>query len=335
MKGALFEAPHRIAVADLPDPVRGGDEAVVRVLGATICGSDLTILDGRMGGVSYPLVPGHEWVGEVVDAGPEHRALVGKRVVSDILESCGGCANCRRDLPNLCGNLVEPGLTRPGAFAEYLSVRTANLIELPESIDTAQAPLIEPLSVALYALRRVPVAPGATVAVMGGGGIGQLIAAACVASGTSVGLVDPHPHRRALAAGRPGCTAFAPDAALTEQWLDSGLPAPDCVFEASGDPAALASAIDLVREAGTIGVVGYAGTAPASIEPAKIMTKLITIRGVLSPTGTWHDAIDQVASGKVSLHGIVTHTFALGSIADAFDLMRKRSDGAVRVAVAP
>lgn len=336
IRSAIIEAPGVVRVERTDDPTAERGDAIVRVMHATICGSDLKIVDGTMDGVAYPLVPGHEWVGEVVDVGPDHRHLLGKTVVSDLLEHCGGCTFCRRDLRNLCNHLSEPGLTRPGAFAEYVCVRASNLIAVPADIPAINAPLIEPLAVALYALRRLPVAAGQTVAVIGAGGIGQLVARAAAASGTGrIGVIDPHAARRSAVATVIGAATLEPGPDLVERWHASGLPAPDIVFEASGDPAAFSDAIDLCDRAGRIGVIGYAGQQTATIQTAKIMTKLLSIHGVLSPTGTWWEAIEKIVSGAIALDGLVTHAFPLGNIHEALDVARTRSGGAIRVRLNP
>jgi len=334
LRVACISGPGRITVENVADPRPAAADAVVKVRHATICGSDLTILAGKMAGVGYPLVPGHEWVGEVIETAPEHHHLRGRIVVSDLLEHCGGCTFCSRGQPNLCDHLVEPGLTRPGAFAEYVAVRASNLLVLPDEIPLRQAALIEPLAVALYALERVPVSEGETVAIFGGGGIGQLIARCCLAAGAHVGLADPHPHRRASATAH-GCTALPAGDELPAAWLDAGLFPPDVVFEASGDPAGLHLAVDLAAKGGRIGLVGYGGTRRVHLMPSKIMSKALSISGVLSPTGTWHAAISNVRTGRISLAGLLTHEFPLERTAEAFACAAERADGAIRVGIAP
>lgn len=334
MKSAIIRSAGSISVETLPDPDRAPEDVVICVRRATICGSDVTILRGGMESVQYPLVPGHEWVGEVVDAGREYRHLLGQTVVSDLLEHCGGCTFCARNSPNLCNHLVEPGLTRSGAFAEFIAVRASNVIALPEQIDVDEAPLIEPLAVALYALERVPVRAGETVCVMGGGGIGQLIARSCAAAGARVGLVDPNEARRA-AAHEAGHETLAPGSDLTQRWRDAGIAAPDVVFEASGDPDAFSAAVELAAKSGRIGLVGYAGLHQISFTPSLLVTKLLSVHGVLSPTGTWGAAIESVRDARITLQGLITHDFALHDIAAAFDCARTASDGAIRVAVSP
>lgn len=335
-RSVVIEAPGIVRLAQTGDPLVQMGDALVRVMNATICGSDLKIVDGTMEGLEYPLVPGHEWVGEVVEVGRANRHFLHKVVVSDLLEHCGGCTFCNRQQPNLCGHLVEPGLTRPGAFAEFVAVRASNLIALPEEVSRREAALIEPLAVALYALRRVPVSAGETVAIFGGGGVGQLIARACAfRQAGRIGLIDPHPFRKAVATSYVGAETFEPGPHLVDRWRARGLPLPQVVFEASGDPHAFTDAMDLCEQGGRIGVVGYAGRQQTTVEPAKLMTKLLSIHGVLSPTGTWHEAIDLVRSSAISIDGLITREFPLTAIQEAFEFARSHKNDTIRVGVVP
>lgn len=335
MMAAVIEKPGRIEIQEVPEPVLAKDDVLVRVLAATICGSDLHILRGTMEGIHYPVIPGHEWVGEVVAAGPKYEHLTGKRVVSDLLEHCGTCTQCHRHQLNLCADLVEPGLTRPGAFAERLAVRGSNVHVLPDDFPADVAPLVEPLAVALYALKRVPIEAGQTVAVLGGGGVGQLILRCVVANGGKAYMVDPHPGRRQLALVNSARDAFEPGADLAARWRAQGLRDPDVTFDVAGSADAFATALELTAPNGRVGVVGYSGAEKTATNPSLIMSKLLTIIGVLSPTGTWQTALDLVVDGAISLDGLISHRFPLTEISQAFELAKSRKDGALRIALVP
>ena len=332
MKAVVAEAADRFEVREVEEPERQRDEVLVKVSHCTVCGSDVKMLRGVMGDIRFPVIPGHEWSGVVVEAPPELRHLVDRPVVADILQSCGGCRNCNLGRHNLCPELTEPGLTVAGAFAEYVAVKADRVHALPESISLRDACLIEPLAVVLYALRRLPVSLGQRAVILGGGGIGQLLAQAVRRSGAaSVVLVDPHPERRAVAEAL-GCDLTLAPEEVADTADEPALQA-DIVFDAAGRANAFRTALDLVVPGGRIAAIGYAGSDSVVIEPAVFMRKLLDVRGVLSPTGTWDEALINVEHGSIQLAPLVTHEVALDDFPSAFQLAADRSDGAIRVAV--
>jgi 2-desacetyl-2-hydroxyethyl bacteriochlorophyllide A dehydrogenase len=334
MRALVAEAADRFEVREVKEPDLRSDEVMVRVAYCTICGSDLKLLRGAMGDIRFPLVPGHEWSGVVVEAPSAHRHLMGRQVVADILQACGGCRYCATGRHNLCPDLEEPGLTLDGAFAEYVAVKARLLHPLPEAIPLREACLIEPLAVVLYALQRLPVRLGQRVAILGGGGIGQLLVqAAMLAGAASVALVDPHPERRALAQSLGADRTLAPQevAVLAE---DEAL-RPDLVFDAAGRAAAFRTALEVAAPGARVGALGYSGSEVVALEPSIVMRKLLDIRGVLSPTGTWTEAVDLVARGHIRTAPLLTHDFRLQEFPVAFRLAAERRDGAVRVVVQP
>jgi 2-desacetyl-2-hydroxyethyl bacteriochlorophyllide A dehydrogenase len=334
MRALVAEAPGRFEVREVRDPERRSDEVVVKVAHCTICGSDIKLLRGAMGDIRFPLVPGHEWSGVVAEAPAAFRHLVGRPVVADILQACGGCRYCNSGRHNLCADLEEPGLSLDGAFAEYVAVKASQLHPLPESLPLREACLIEPLAVVLYALRRVPVAAGERVAILGGGGIGQLLVQAVLRSGAaSVAVVDPHPERRSLALRLGAALALPPEEAGL-LWEDEDR-RPEVVFDAAGRAEAFRTALEIAAPGGRVGAIGYSGSEAIAIEPSIVMRKLLDIRGVLSPTGTWDEAVDLVARGGIQTGPLLTHDLPLAEFSTAFQLAEERRDGAVRVAVQP
>lgn len=274
-----------------------------------------------MSGICYPLVPGHEWSARVVQAPENHQDLCGKVVVPDILVCCQHCCYCRTGLPNLCSTLEEPGLTMPGGFAEFVTLPPENAHEVPEAIDPIEASLIEPLAVALYALKRVPIRAEDRIMIVGGGGIGQLLLQ-CAALNVpqSMILVDHHPYRLALAKKLfPELIALNPAEKSVSDFLRVNPKyAPTVSFEVTGTPEGLDDCLAHTQKAGRVGIVGYAGRDPIPAAMSHVMTRLLTLIGVLSPTGTTREAINLVASGKVTLKPLLTKTFTLESAQEAF-----------------
>nr|Q4R0W1.1 RecName: Full=2-deoxy-scyllo-inosamine dehydrogenase; Short=DOIA dehydrogenase [Streptomyces ribosidificus]CAG34039.1 putative 3-amino-2,3-dideoxy-scyllo-inositol 1-dehydrogenase [Streptomyces ribosidificus]CAG34720.1 putative dehydrogenase [Streptomyces ribosidificus] len=333
MKALVFEAPERALLThrDIPDPAPG--EALVRIAYNSVCGSDLSFYKGVWHGSTYPVVPGHEWSGTVVDVnGPLGAELIGTNVVGDLTVSCGTCAHCTARTPTLCEDLGELGFTRDGACAEYMTIPVGNLRRLPDTLPLRAACQVEPLAVALNAVDRLGVTAGEKVAVMGAGGIGLLLAQAVRLRGGSVTAVaEPVPERRAaaLALGVPAAVSGEPGALveLTRTHPDA---VPDVVLEASGYPTAVQESLEAVRPGGRVGLVGYRIGETAVMAPHHIVLKVLTIRASMGPGTRFEEAIEVLASGAVTVDALLSHEFALDDYAKALDVALRRADSNTR-----
>ena len=239
MRALYFDGATLRCVEDHPRPLAGPDEAVVRVHLAGICSTDLQILAGYMG---FTGVPGHEFVGEVVD-GPPH--LAGRRVVGEINYACRRCPTCRQGLTRHCPHRKVMGiLGADGAFAECLAVPVGNLHLVPDTVPDEAAVFTESLAAAFSILEQVALGPGDDVIVLGDGKLGLLCAQVLAGTGASVTLVGKHAENLALLTGRNVATF------LLEAWAPAGHAA--CVVEATGSAAGLALAVAAVRPRGTL-----------------------------------------------------------------------------------
>lgn len=335
MQALVVEADHRMTVCDITIPSSGDSTVLVEIRACTICGSDIKLINGDMEGVEFPLVPGHEWSGVVARGGRECPFPPGTRVVADILQCCGHCNACRRNERNLCTNLIEPGLTTQGAFAQYIAVPANTLRRLPDCIGFAEACLVEPLSVVLHALRVQPPTLGDRVLVLGGGGLGLLTVAALRAMRIEeIGLIDPHETRRRAGVSY-GATAVAHEWHACASEMTTALNGlPDVVYVTASRASAVLDAIAACRPGGRICQVGYSGSETITLKPADILVKALDIRAALSPTYDWESTIEFLAN-EVDVEGLVTHRFPLSKFVDAFDHARNRRDGALRIMVAP
>jgi L-iditol 2-dehydrogenase len=328
MQAIEFHGGERVELVERPDPRPGPGELLIAPEAVGICGTDVEIFEGSMayfrdGLAAYPVVPGHEWAGTVLETGPGADGFApGDRVVGEVPIGCGRCVRCRAGREHLCATRTETGIARrDGAMATRLAFPAAyaHRVELP----ARAAALVEPTSVALHAARRGAVA-GRTVAVLGAGPIGLLAAQCARAEGAGTVLVaDTRPDRVALAQQ----LGFAP--------LPGDL-APDDVdvtILCAGGEAALDAALRTVRPGGTLVAVGLCGKTSIPFDFDQVVLRDLDIRGVLGSVGQWPDAIALVASGAVRAEPLVTAAFPLAQAREALDTLA--APGTLKVLVTP
>lgn len=333
MRGVLLRGPRQIRLEEVPRPVPGTDQVLVRVRYSACCATDFDLIDGTMPDqAKYPIILGHEWSGEVVEAPPAHAALLGKAVVADNLVPCGVCPACVGGRPNLCRMMDELGFSLNGSHAEYLVTLARSVRTLPPGLSLRAAALAEPVGVALYGTRRARVGLGDRVVVLGAGPIGLFAMQACRAAGAAeVWQADLRPERLSLAR-RLGATGTLDLSNTTLPDALGGLRIePDVVMECSGSPKAFAQAIKAVRPGGRVGVLGYYADDLAEIRPSDIMMRDLEILGAVCPTRTWDAAIALIADGRVDAEAVITHTFPLERFVEAYEIARRDTGGAVKV----
>ena len=311
--------PKKLKIKDIPH-TPSSKHLNIKVLASTICGSDLKMLAGEMEGIKYPLIPGHEWVGMVIDAPEGYKHLVGKRIVPDILYCCNHCSYCESELPNLCNTLEEPGLTLPGGFAEYTTLKPENAYEVPDNISNLEASLIEPLAVALYALKRVQVNENDEVLIIGGGGIGQLIGqCAKLYKPKNITLVDNHDFRLNLGKSLFADKIINAKAEDLNGYFENNKDLrPTKIFEVTGSLSGIKLSFSSAQKNAEIAIVGYSGDKKVDIKTSDFMVKHLTVKGVLSPTNTLPEAIKLAQRKEINLAALITHQFTLQEAKKAF-----------------
>ena len=264
----LGKTPGSLRVTDdWPEPSAGSGQVVVRVHGVGICGSDLALLSGKRQAPTYPWIPGHEAVGEIVAVGGgTDPARIGQRVVIEPNYPCLRCAACQAGRTSMCRDRLIVGFTSPGLLAEYAVVPDAYAWEVPGGWSDADAVCAEPLTVALAAIRRSDVKPGDRCLVVGAGAQGSLVCMALAGQGHVPYVLEPDGGRRELAVSL-GARAAAPG--------DADF---DAVFETSGAEAALGEALSRAAHGATIMLIGLAGQ-PVRTDAALIVRRQLTVRG--------------------------------------------------------
>jgi threonine dehydrogenase-like Zn-dependent dehydrogenase len=329
MRAVVKEAPRPgISMLDVPDPTPGVGELLIRVETAGICGSDLHAYEW-IPEYSWlePLLPavlGHEITGTVVQAGSAADGAavpVGSRVAVRPAVTCGSCVACQRGQSQRCIRRGRLGYEHPGGLAALVVAPTSNAYPIPDQVDEETASLIEPLTVALHAVNRVRVRPGATVGVVGAGAIGLLALQVLRAYGAGDVVLLGTPADDAgggFAIGRRlGATADVAESAAVDPYRG----ACEVVLVAAGARAAIRSAVDLVAPGGAVVVVGL-GIGAVDIDVDQLVRREWSLVGAFgSVPGDWLDALDLVAGGRVVGAGIVSHHYALGEAPEAFEAL--------------
>lgn len=317
MRAAVVDQPGSIRVADVPDPKPGNHQLLIKVGACGICGTDVHIADGHFPPTPYPIVPGHEFAGEVVEIGPEAPDdwRVGDRVAVDPSLFCGYCTPCRSGHGNLCANWGATGDTVDGAFAEYVAVPAANCYRMPDSMTWQQGALVEPVSCAVHGVRQIGVEPGERFLVMGAGTMGLLMQQLLQRGGAQVSVVDRNASRLPRAE-QLGAAAVATDAAELDQRFDAAV---DC----TGAAPAIEAAFDSLRRGGRLLIFGVApAEARVSLSPFRIYNDEIKIVGSMAVLHSFGAALDLVASGAIDTEAIITDALPLEKFPEALELMR-------------
>ncbi len=311
MKALIFDQPNKPVVTDIQMPTINDNEVMIRSRRVGICHSDYELLSGNyIIPISYPVTPGHEWVGEVVEAGRNVKGLVrGDRVVGE----------CVIRTPE---RIHHFGFSMDGANREFFAARPEWLHKLPDGVDDAKGALIEPFTCGYYAvLRHGGVDASQTVVVSGGGTIGLVSAAAAIGMGAKVIVVDPVPLRREIAMklGAYG-TVDPSDGHAVEAVTEITKGGADLVVEAAGHPSSLANVFDYARPEGFVSMVGINIGQKFPVELGKIQIKDLTVRGCIGSPGVWPAAIRFLERTGIDLSPIQTHSFGLDEAITAYDL---------------
>jgi 2-desacetyl-2-hydroxyethyl bacteriochlorophyllide A dehydrogenase len=317
MRAAIIDEPGSVRIGEVPDPAPPPGHVVLRVGACGICGTDLHIAAGEFPPTPYPIVPGHEFSGEVVAVGPDAGGWkAGDRVAADPSLFCAICPPCRAGHGNLCEDWGAVGDTVDGAFAEYVAVPAASCYRMPESLSWQQGALVEPVSCAVHGARRIGVEPGERFLVTGAGTMGLLMQQLLQRGGASVTMVDVN-GARLPTAGELGADAVAESVSeLDGERFDAAV---DC----TGAVPAIESALGALRRGGRMMIFGVApAEARMAVSPFRVYNDELTIVGSMAVLHSYGAALNLVASGAVDTTPLVTHGLPLGQFTEALDLVR-------------
>jgi L-iditol 2-dehydrogenase len=343
VKALVLKEYGRFSVDEVARPIPGPDEVIVRVRACGICGSDVHGMDGSTGRRIPPIIMGHEGAGEIVETGPAVKGWgKGDRVTFDSTLYCGKCWHCLRGEVNLCDERRVLGVScaefrRDGAFAEYVAVPQRVLYRLPDNLSFQQAAMVEAVSVAAHAVGRTPLAPDASVAVLGAGMIGLLVIQVLRATGCKKVIAIDLDEDRLKLAQKLGATAALkadlPDLAGRVNALCGGRGA-DAVFEVVGVATTVKAAIECARKGGSVILVGNAEPKVA-LPLQAVVSRQITLFGSCASAGEYPACLELIASGKVNVTDFISAETRLEEAAQWFDRLHSREKGLMKVLVTP
>ena len=308
MKAAILIAPRKIQIKDVQTPEPGPGEILILVCLAGICGSDFSLYHGKLG-VSLPVIPGHEAIGQVEKLGPGVSGLsVGQRVTIQPNFPCRNCDVCRAGHENVCPEKTRLGIDVDGVFAEFVKVPANFTWPVPDGLGDRVAVLTEPLAVAAHALKTMSPRQGERTLIFGAGVIGLLTLQLAILNGAEVTALDLEEKRLSLAKSLGAAWIIS-----SKDRLESVHNSFDLIYETSGADVALAQSIQLAAPGGKIVVLGLPGK-EHPVPTALIVRKELKIMGSMIYIDEFPSVLDLLKSGQIKTEPLVSETLPLSEL---------------------
>ncbi len=344
MKAVRIHGRCQARYEDVPVPEVTPDDVLVRIRAVGICGTDLELYDGTMfylssGMCRLPMIPGHEWAGDVVEVGANVTEFqIGEKVTGECSVGCRTCVYCLKGWYSQCPNRTETGvLNRDGGFAQFISfprffLHKCNRMKLEE------AAFIEPTGIALYPTKTLSICPDDAVAIFGPGPIGLFATQTARAYGArKIILVGTDDHRLAVGAGLGADVTVN---VRTEDLVQKIRRATDghmvdAVIEAVGKPSVWENLTSILAPRARVAVTGLYAGKKCGIDFDSLVVNNITVYGSLGGPNVWDEAIDLHERGLVRAEPLITHRMPLAEFERGFDIVRNRRENALKVVLEP
>ena len=333
---AVMNRPGDITFQDVPVPAVGPRQIKVAMKRIGVCGSDIHVFHGRHPYTSYPVVQGHEVSAMVVEVGAEVSGFAaGDKVTIQPQVVCGRCYPCTHGMYNACEELKVMGFQTTGMASEYFVTETEKALRLPDTVSYEHGAMIEPLAVAVHAIRRYGDVTGKDVLVLGGGPIGNLVAQTARAMGAAGVLLSEISAYRLEAAATCGIKVVNPSredllGKITESF---GPDKADVIFECVGIDATLTQAIDYARKGSDIVVVGVFADL-GTINMGFVQDHELRVIGTaMYRVEDYLKAIELAAEGLITLDALITHTVTFRDYLQAYRIVEEQKDRAMKVMV--
>lgn len=343
MKALVLKDYNVLSYEEVPEPEAGPDEVLVGVKACGICGSDVHGMDGSTGRRIPPVIMGHEAAGVIAEVGADVTDFApGDRVTFDSTIWCGDCRYCGRGVVNLCDARRVLGVScsdyrQDGAFAEYIAVPRRILYRLPEGISFEQAALVEPLSVALHAVRQIPPSPNDTAVVVGAGIIGTLVVQSLKVAGCGrIIAVELDQARLELACRLGADEGLNPETADVPARVRQGThgAGADLAFEAVGVTRALRTAVDCLKKGGSLIQIG--NVSPTVELPLQAMvTRELSLFGSCASAGEYPACLEMIGRGEVNVDALISTVAPLADGAAWFKRLHQGERALMKVVLVP
>jgi len=334
MRQAVMTEPGVIVFGDVPKPVPGIGQVLVRVRRIGVCGSDVHVRHGKHPFTPYPVVQGHEFSGVIEAVGRGVSKLKpGQKVTATPQEVCGKCPPCRRGDYHICDVLKVRGFQAPGCAQDWFITEADKVVPLPASFTFEQGALVEPVAVAVHSTARAGRLAGRRVAVLGAGPIGNLVGQVARAGGAKVLITDVSAYRLEVAAA---CGLKAASNAATESLAQAsartfGTKGFDVAFECAGVEAALDEAVSSIAKGGTIVAVGVYGDRPR-VNMGFVQDRELNIIGTLMyQYGDFVKAVRLMKSGAVVTSPLDSNHFPFEQYPAAYAFIDAQADRSMKV----
>lgn len=336
MKAAVFEKEGVFTLKDVEVPkITKDDQVLLQVDAVSICGTDVHITSVPPGYIATPnTILGHELVGTIVEKGEAVTHLeIGDRVVVNPNDYCGVCVYCRKNLPNLCSNIIPLGIDYDGAFAKYCVISGKVAYKISKNVPVEVAACAEPLACAINGLHKIRFLPGENVVVIGAGPIGLMIAMLMKASGAGeVFLLETAPYRIEFAKKLGIVTVIDPKTEDAKEiiYKNTGIGA-DYVFDVTGSQ--LTPSVELVRKGGTVILFGVNKMAENKIAQSEITTKEISVLGTWLANATFPEAVKVLEQNIIDISSLITEVLPLEKVHEGIEKLSKGE--AIKIIIKP
>ncbi len=329
MKAAVCTGVGEIHIRDIPEPAPKAGEVLIRVKSVGVCGSDVDGYRGTHPMIEFPVVLGHECSGIIAEVGPGVAAArVGEAVTVEPFFTCDQCAFCLEGNYNFCADLKIIGHQVQGAFAEFMPIPAKFAHFKPPEVSFDAAAILEPCSGALHAVRRCRIQSGDTVVIIGCGTMGSFALQHCRNLSAQPIVIEPLAFKRRAARELGAAHVLDPatdDPPAAVREITAGNMA-DVVIEAVGERETLAETVGLVKNGGTVMLIGWTGNAADPFDLTNTTFKELTVLGTLGFCRDFPISMKLLAEGRIDVERIITHRFDLFQVEEAIEQLETGAD---------
>lgn len=338
MRAMVLEGRRQLAIKDVEKPQVDGSRVLIKLSRIGICGSDIHLWKS---GEPKGMIMGHEFCGTIEDPGAlKGKLKVGDRVTALPMNPCGKCTACKKGLFNICeiGMANAMGVGFPGAYTEYMALRSDLVRTLPDSISDDEAAMIEPAAVALRGVRQAGIKTGDKVLIIGGGIIGLLCAAWTRMSGASyIALSDINKQRmsKAKEMGDVDEVFDAKEDDIINNLVEASGGGFDVVLECTGSPTAIDTAVMAVKPAKRIILVGVSFVQPVCFNTLNILFKELDLKASCAYTDEFDICINLFAKKRINLERFISDTVGFADVQEAFKRLASKDTNDIKILIDP